>query len=157
MDDWEKDQAKESESHAGDALESEVAPLGGRRIAMRWWYGTGVIVHNFANRGRGSLDSHCLVCGCAVNKTCNPRSGARTVATRSQGRPIGAIFVFLQQCPGTEDAHRKKWLADVLTFTARHAMRQMYRDAPYFKSLFAKERGEFADDVDGEPRGLWTG
>ena len=157
MDDWEKDQAKESESHAGDALESDVAPLGGRRIAMRWWYGTGVIVHNFANRGRGSLDSHCLVCGCAVNKTCNPRSGARTVATRSQGRPIGAIFVFLQQCPGTEDAHRKKWLADVLTFTARHAMRQMYRDAPYFKSLFEKEREEFADDVDGEPRGLWTG
>ena len=117
------------------------------RNEVRSNVGTGLILVNAAGR---SLDGHCTICRCAVNRKYLPFRNARSARTLAQGRPMGLLLAFLQQpCSGNPEDHRA-WIP-LLSHGERLAAREAAMAAGLAPDLFVREREENDGDLDGEP------
>jgi hypothetical protein len=97
-----------------------------------------------------SLDAHCSVCGCAVNRRFKPFPKARAPKTKAQGRPLGLLLAFLScECTGDQDAHRG--MLQELPHAVRLSARLKAAGDPDASPLFAVERHPNDGDVGGEP------
>lgn len=100
-----------------------------------------------------SLDAHCAVCGCRVNKKfmAHRRLGARS----SQGRPMGGLILWLQKgCTGNPVDHRRLWCADQLVWADRRHARAWGMAQAALAPAFAKERHAWDHEAEPEPERL---
>ena len=101
------------------------------------------------NVNAGSLDAHCAVCKCKVNR----RYGPRVTGTGAQGRPLGMHIAWLQfPCSGNSAAHRAQ--LQHLTFHDRLQARTWAAQLPELEVLFSWERPRRPDEDADEPRDL---
>lgn len=120
------------------------------RNVVRADVGTGFVLLN--EKGE-SLDAHCEVCGCRVNRKFTAFATAKTVRTCAQGRPMGMLLLFLEQaCTGDAAAHRSS-IAQ-FSHADRLAARRRAEADSAFAPLLGMERAVGHHDHDGEPLGL---
>ncbi len=117
------------------------------RNEVRSQVGTGFILLNVKGE---SLDAHCHICNCAVNRKFTPFSRARSARKRAQGRPMGMLTAFLHlECNGDPAQHRN--MIPTLTHSDRVRARMAARAAGESNELFARERDVNSCDEDDEP------
>jgi len=69
-----------------------------------------------------SLDMQCLRCGHVVSRRFLERSGVKDPSEYPQGRPMGTLLAWVQDCPGTAERH-KMALSDGFDFNCRRIIR----------------------------------
>ena len=124
-------------------------PAAPKRETDKYHYGVGLLVHNHTS---SSIDSWCLSCGLAKNAKYRAKPGAKALAGRCQGRPLGAHFAFLKDCPGEAKAHARLWCEEHIPWRLRADMRREF--AHKYPELSKLERDPTDVDDEGEPRVL---
>jgi hypothetical protein len=129
------------------ALVPVVVPAQKGRNEVRYAVGTGFVLKNEAGL---SLDAHCEVCGCAINRKSTAFKRAKAPKTLAQGRPMGLLLSWLAvECTGDTALHRAT--LGLLGHDVRLAARVAACTELASFHLFAAERGPNEGDVDGEP------
>ena len=111
-------------------------PLHRKRNEVKYDHG---VEHIILNESGTSLDAHCELCGCAVNRNFTPFPKAKSMKTMAQGRPMGLLLAFLNiPCTGCGVAHREGLTS--LDYDVRWKARQ--DAAGLYTELFQAEREE---------------
>jgi hypothetical protein len=104
------------------------------------------------NKSAFSLDAHCRLCKCRINRVYKTKSG-----TGYKGRPLGTQIAWLQVCPkrtnpdATESDHRALLTEEVLPHATRLHYRLWGETQPSLDHLFEKERDPHPHEASSEP------